>query len=984
MNDPTRRFDLRNAQHGPRPLGSVRSRIIFGFGLLTAVFVCVVVAAALLAWDHDRTLVRAQQDEQTVDHLKAARADGTTAYATLQTYIFTGEPSLIDMIEATNRSAAAKLEQARFSIIDDPSHNAAPAEIASLIEGLAVIDATFDEVIALRQSGDVTGATSVFLAGTPKLIQIAATYDRLAFREQEQATALQQSADRTGKLTIIFLVVSGAIGLMIGILGATKVSRSIFRPLRSLEDAALEIVDGDLSARAAVDGPDEFASLGRAFNQMTEALLDASKRRELEEERARAHTELEKVHTELTHTSERLDGVLTSIQDLVFSVDATTFEVLYMNDNAETIFGRPVADFKADPMLWMRMVLPEDRAILVADRQALMVSSLGDSEFRIQHTDGTIRWLRGRTRLIRDENGEPLRLDGTCTDVTERRAAEDGMRESEDRWRSLVQNGSDIICVVDKTGAIEFISPAIERVSGRRPEELIGARVPDRVHPEDAFAVRQFLGQIIATGTLQQLEFRVQTMAGKWCYLDAIGAPLEGSDGQIVINARDVTDRREAAETISHMAYHDALTGLPNRLLFRDRFEVSVARAKRRVDQMIVLSVDLDRFKMINDTLGHAAGDEVLRSAANRLSRILRESDTLARFGGDEFVMLIEDCNSPQQGIDVATRIVEGFRRPFEVEGKSYHVSASVGLAVYPQDGEDAETLLGRADTAMYAAKDAGRDGWRRYDSEMEEDAASWFAVETELRVAVEQGQLQPYYQPQVSIPTGEMIGVEALLRWNHPERGLVPPDVFIPVAERSGLIISVGEFVLRRACSDMAGWDTNGTARPNLSVNVSYRQIQDPGFVDMVRLVVGETGFPAHRLQLEITESTALGDLNLTRRVAEGLAAMGVMVSIDDFGSGSTSLRYLKEFPIHELKIDQTFIRDIVENRSNAAIATSVIALGHELHLTVVAEGVETEEQLTILRDRDCDVFQGYLHSKPMPLDDLKALFAARSRLVV
>ena len=708
---------------------------------------------------------------------------------------------------------------------------------------------------------------------------------------------------------------------------------------------------------------------------MTEALLDASKRRELEQERARAYAELRRLHQDLSATTERLNGVLSSIQDLVFSVLPGSFEVLYMNDNAEKIFGRPVADFKGDPFLWLSMVLPEDREAVEDDLARSRSTSVGDAEFRIRRPDGDIRWIRSRTRLVCDSAGHPLRLDGTCTDVTLRKTAEIALQESEERWRALVQNSSDFITVLKPDTEFMYLSPSVFRITGHHPEQLVGHMAIDRVHENDREAMLDAINRLVAgqEGPLQ-VDFRVRHTDGHWRNLEALATLMTDADGpRLIFNVRDVTDRLEAQRTISYMAYHDALTGLPNRALFRERKAEAIEKARRADKKVWVLSIDLDRFKIVNDTMGHSAGDELLRLGAERLSRMVRQEDTLARLGGDEFELLLTGCDNDSTAEKLAQRIIEAFRQPFVVHGRSCRTTVSIGISHFPDDGRDAETVLRHADIAMYAAKDAGRDTYRLYEASMSARDRGRLLIGGDLRLALERDELEVYYQPQVSVPTGEVVGVEALVRWHHPRRGLILPDEFIPVAEETGLIEQLGRQVLEKACEAAAGWERDGLTPIRLSVNVAYQQIERPDFVDIVREVVAAYPRAGH-LQLEITESAVLKDFDLVRRVARELEALGVCLSIDDFGTGNTTLRYLNEFPICELKIDRSFVSELLKNPENATIVSSVISLGHSLKLSVIAEGVETEEQLLFLRERNCDEFQGFLHSKPMAASELRA----------
>jgi diguanylate cyclase (GGDEF)-like protein/PAS domain S-box-containing protein len=610
-------------------------------------------------------------------------------------------------------------------------------------------------------------------------------------------------------------------------------------------------------------------------------------------------------------------------------------------------------------------------AVVIARSVVQPLAHLRETARDIGDGDHSARAKDSGPREIRELAGV---LNATAASIQQRDAA---LRVSEAYWRSLIQNTQDVIAVVDAAGVVRFASPSVQHVLGYSPDDFAGMNTAELIHPDDLAEVLEFLA-LVVTGADREglIEYRCKHADGGWVHIEARAMLVHDENGDfVVVNARDLSERRRDQEKIVHMAYHDALTGLPNRLLFTDRLQVALAQARRNADKVCLISIDLDRFKIINDTLGHSAGDELLRGATGRLEKLVREGNTVARIGGDEFMILLSACESAEDGVAVAQRLVEAFRLPFALQAGSYHATASVGLSVYPDDGSDAESLLSASDIAMYAAKDAGRDTFRRYTSSIENTGASWLALEAELRRAIEQGELRVYYQPQVNVSSQKIVGVEALVRWQHPTRGLIAPMEFIPLAEEIGLIVPLGEYVLRHACRDAVQWQREGVPPVRLAVNISHRQVSEHNFVSTVRRIITESGLTPSLLELEITETAALRNVERTRAVAIGLAELGVRLSIDDFGAGSTSLRYLQDFPITTLKIDRGFITGVANNPSNSAIATSVIALGHQLNLNVIAEGVETQDDLDFLQSRDCDEYQGFFCSRPIPLDELKEL---------
>ena len=434
-------------------------------------------------------------------------------------------------------------------------------------------------------------------------------------------------------------------------------------------------------------------------------------------------------------------------------------------------------------------------------------------------------------------------------------------------------------------------------------------------------------------------------------------------------------DRKRAEATVEHQAHYDLLTNLPNRNTFRDRLTVALAQTGRNRKMLGVLFVDLDRFKTIVDTLGHTIGDRLLRGVAERLRASLEDGDTLARMGGDEFVILLPQIARADRAVRVAQRVLDAIKPPFQFDQHELHITMSIGITLYPYDGEDADTLLKNADTALYRAKEQGRNNYQLYTPAMNARAFERLALENSLRKAIERREFLLHYQPQVHMKTGVIVGVEALVRWQHPDLGLVYPAEFISIAEETGLITQLGEWVLRTACAQNKAWQKAGLPPMTVAVNLSARQFQQQDLVDTVARILKETGLDAKWLEMEITEGIAMQNADYTNVLLRGLKAMGVKISLDDFGTGYSSLSYLKKFPIDTLKIDQSFVRDLTSDPNDEAIANAVIVLAHSLKLNVVAEGVETPEQETYLRDHHCDISQGFLFSNQLPASALESL---------
>jgi len=567
-----------------------------------------------------------------------------------------------------------------------------------------------------------------------------------------------------------------------------------------------------------------------------------------------------------------------------------------------------------------------------------------------------------------------LGLTGLCLGavVTERRQAERAIRESEKRYRLLFERNLAGVFRTTLAGSFVECNQATACMFGYdSPEEVMEVPVANLY---DAASDREgFLTKLKSekSVTNHEMKFRRKNGESAWAVLNVSLVDDDSGIASIVEGTLvDITERKVAEERVQSLAYYDALTGLPNRILLHDRLSKALATARRQMHKVALLFFDLDRFKIINDSLGHSVGDLLLEDVAERLKSCAREEDTVARLGGDEFLIVLTHVNDVPGAAVSAERFMDALTARFVIQGHSLSIGCSLGISIFPEHGADSETLIKHADAAMYSAKDIGRNNFQFFTADMNAQAVERLTLENGLRLALEKKELFLMYQPQMNIATGKISELEALLRWQHPVLGLVPPDKFIRIAENSGLIVPIGEWVLRTACSQARKWQDEGLPPVSIAINVSAVQFRQQGFCELIRRVLRETGLAPHYLELELTESLLLGNADVTLSVLQELKAMGLTLAIDDFGTGYSSFSYLKRFPVSKLKIDRSFVRDVAVNPDDAAITTAIISMAKSLNLKVIAEGVEDEAQMSFLRAHQCDEIQGYYFSRPLAVD--------------
>jgi diguanylate cyclase (GGDEF)-like protein/PAS domain S-box-containing protein len=807
------------------------------------------------------------------------------------------------------------------------------------------------------------------------------------------------------------LLGGGSLVLILGV--AWLIARQISRPIGALASASRAIRQGREDARAGIDGPPEIREVAHEFNEMLDVRLKAA----------------EALRTSEAKLSEALSLARLGHWEYEVASDEFIFNEQFYSlhrTNAAEMGGYRMrsADFAR------RLVYPED-AQRVSEHilQALHTSepdSFVQTEARIVCADGEIRWMLVRYKVEKNEQGVTTRLVGANQDVTERKHAEQNQKRLNRALKLLSDCNTTLVHATEESKLLFEICRLVVEQGGYRmawvgfAEQNAGKNIrPVAQHGDD----RDYLGSLkitwadteegqgptgtaIRTGRTDiNQDYLTSPRMAPWRepallrgYRSSIALPLNNRTHALgaltiysaetdafgqeevrlleelandlaygIVTLRTRIEHEAAEKQLEFLAHHDMLTSLPNRLLLRDRFEQAVAQADRDHSGVAVLFLDLDNFKEVNDSLGHNYGDTLLVRVVARLRACLRDADTISRQGGDEFVVLLPNLRDLASIGNIAQHIVDAFAEPFEIENYSLNTTFSIGISMYPDDGREFDKLLKNADTALYQAKDSGRDTYRFFSEKMNLDAQEQLHLQGQLRNAVKNREFLLHYQPQIDIGSGRIVGAEALVRWQHPEHGLIPPGKFIPLAERSGLVVPMGEWVLIEACRQARRWHDSGSPLL-MAVNLSALQFKRGNLLDTVASALKLSGLPAQYLELELTESILLQDVEVAISTLHSLKEMGVKLSIDDFGTGYSSLSYLKRLAVDKLKIDQSFVRDLGEGMDSAAIVKAIIQLGHTLQLTVIAEGVETDAQLAFLRDNGCDEAQGYLYSRPVP----------------
>lgn len=683
-----------------------------------------------------------------------------------------------------------------------------------------------------------------------------------------------------------------------------------------------------------------------------------------------------------------LDTLVNNLEGMAYRcLPDQHWTMLFVSQGCRELTGyAPEELLEEDGVSWADLTFVEDRErVRVEITAAIAAGRRFHVEYRIETATGAIQWVADRGIGVADEHGQAV-IEGFIEDVSARHRALDALANAELRYRNIFEHASEGIFQTSADGRYLAANPALARIYGyATPEQLI-ADLSDIKHQLYVLPLRRedFRREMDAHGVVSNFESEVFLRDGSKIWISENARVVRDADGEFVCyegTVQDITERRRYQEQLERQANYDLLTGLPNRNLLRDRIEQAIVRAERLGYFLVLVFIDLDNFKFVNDTLGHVAGDELLVEVAQRLRACLRGSDTVARQGGDEFVLVLNDHYRVNSIISLLERLLIEVGRSISLSGREFQIGASLGVSVYPQDGDNAETLLKHADVAMYAAKSRGRNNFQFFTHALNSIAEERLNLETAMRLGLERGEFFPHFQPKVDYKR-RIVGVEALARWRSAEFGMISPDRFIPIAEESGLILPLTEVILRSAFAAAAAWAPSHGRAPRIAVNLSAKLFLGEDFVKRVAGLLREANLAPERVELEITESVFLGDGERAVRILHELKDLGVALAMDDFGTGYSSLSYLRRFPLDIIKIDRSLVTDIEREEDVAMIARAVISLGQSLRKTVVAEGVENAAQFDFLRFQGCDEFQGYLISRPLPLEDFRTLLEHRGGL--
>lgn len=772
--------------------------------------------------------------------------------------------------------------------------------------------------------------------------------------------------DAQNQLTLMILF-EAAITLLILLILVSKIfytRRYVLDPLDDLTKETNAIANGLYSARCKIIGNNELAKLGIDFNRMAHAIQ---------------HTL--SLHEQTEHLLRQNESRLKEAQEIaqignweLDLVDGT----LYWSDEIFIIFEIDKSIFDASYDAFLKAIHPEDREkVDQAYTHSLKTREPYEIKHRLLFPTGSIKWVNERCITYYDDDGKPIRSVGTVQDITEHIKKEETLR----LYASVFERSGEAIIITNEKNEIIATNEAFHKLTGFNQQEALGKNPYTLVAAQSTSASNQFIWRDLAENSFWQGEMSSRHKDGHtytaWLYITAV-RDVDNKIINYIASFADITEHKAALDRIQHLAHHDMLTDLPNRLSLIERLKQAVNTAQRNKEIIGIMFIDLDRFKIINDTLGHHIGDLLLVEVSQRLKACVRNNDIVARLGGDEFVVALLELKNIDATFPIADKILSTVGEPYVLEGHQIHSSPSIGIAFYPDNGNDISSVMKNADIAMYHAKSKGRNNYQFFESSMNQENFERLELEHDMRLALEREEFILHYQPKIDAGSLQVVGVEALIRWQHPKKGLIPPNQFIPMAEISGLMLPLGEWVIKTACRQLKHWHNQGLSNLQMSINLSQRQFHRPNLASFISDTIQQENINPAKLEFEITESMAMDDPQKTIESLEVLRRIGIHFALDDFGTGYSSMSHLKLMPISCLKLDRSYVKDIEINPSDAAICAATISLAHDLGLEVVAEGVETERQYEYLRTLGCDKFQGYFFSKPLIAEEIEVFIEA------
>jgi len=725
-----------------------------------------------------------------------------------------------------------------------------------------------------------------------------------------------------------------------------------FKDLHTIENLALSKVN-----------------LEERINERTEEIL------KINQSLAQEIEQREQVNNELQQSESRLARAQLIANVGHWEWDIQTKEVTWSNQIYRILGIKPNSIPASFEALLNAVIDEEQKTVRTLFTQLLNHNAERyDFEHAIYDVDGKLRFIHQQGEIIRDSDGNALKLSGVLQDISEHRLADEKMR----KLSGAIEQIADSVMITDIQGKVEYVNSSFEKMTGYTSHEIVGNKPSILKSEKQSKSFYQRMWRTIIRGEVFFDVVINRKKDGELYYEEKTITPQKDKSGNIthfISTGKDISERMESQERLHYLAHHDSLTGLPNRALFQDRLSQVITRTRWHKRNIAVLFLDLDRFKVINDSLGHDVGDQVLQTMAQRLSDSIREGDTVARLGGDEFAIILNDIASQEDVAPVAEKILKTMAEPFVANNHELFITTSIGASLYPKDSEDTQGLLKKSDVAMYRAKEKGKNNFQFYTKADDTQAAERLTLETNLRHALEREEFFLEYQPQYAVNNTIPMGVEALIRWRSAEFKTISPLHFIPLLEETGMIIPVSDWVLNNACAQAAIWQESGLPPCHVAVNLSSRQFQRQGLVKQVEDILNRTGLRPEYLELEVTEGLLIENISETTKILNDLHDLGVRLSIDDFGTGYSSMNYLKRLPFDNLKIDKSFVQDVTISDDASAIATAIITLAHSLDMKVIAEGVETSEQLKFLQQQNCDMVQGFLFSKPVSPENIQKL---------